>query len=503
MTCAGFSSHWLAKNMQYTCKRCTPPPTSSLPLVDTPPPVGNRIVVQENADDTLPAMEDSFTVSPPPSTVHASSPRRNVVHHSPDHAHLASHRPDPQPAPSDQLPFSTEDLFSTRVATLRHIPKTAQKEMASLKNAVWNDVLCDPENLNAWTVALAHTKLTLFLPPGKKSFPQKSKVVGERIRAFKEGRLHKLWLQATKRPSRILRVASSPPTPSNNVKRATMLAQEGQAGRAAKALVSQGLDFDSATAINNMQALHPQSPPPPPLPPPPAAPYSFTDTEVMEALNSFHSTSAGGPSGERPAHIQKTVNADRSNNFLPTLTRLINLLAAGKAPAAVTPYICGGNLFAALKKSGGHRPIAVGESLRRLTAKCVTRKATNDAKESLAPHQLGVGVKGGAEAIIHAVNAVFHDDNIADEEKWVLQVDFSNAFNGISREEMQVRVREYCPKAAAWTESCYSTASHLFFNQTKISSSTGGDFRINEFILFYSVVASSRLLFHSLVGIWV
>ena len=456
--------------MQYTCRGCNPPPTSSLPPVDTPP-VGNRIVVQENADDTLPAMNDSFTVSPPPSPVHASSPRRNVVHHSPDHAHLASLHPDPQPVPSDQLPFSIEDLFSTRVATLRHIPKTAQKEMASLKVTVWNDVLRDPENLNAWTVALAHTKLTLFLPPGKKSFPQKSKVVGERIKAFKDGRLQELWLQATKRPSRI--VVSSTQTPSNNVKRATLLAQEGQAGRAAKALISQGLDFDSATAVNNMRALHPQSPSPPPLPPPPAAPYSFTEAEVMEALNSFHSTSAGGPSGERPAHIKEAVNADRGENFLPTLTRLVNHLAAGRAPAAVTPYICGGNLFAALKKSGGHRPIAVGESLRRLTAKCVTRKATADAKDSLAPHQLGVGVKGGAEAIIHAVNAVFHDNNIADEEKWVLQVDFSNAFNGISREEMQERVREHCPKAAAWTETCYSTASHLFFNQTKISSPTG------------------------------
>ena len=163
-------------------------------------------------------------------------------------------------------------------------------------------------------------------------------------------------------------------------------------------------------------------------------------------------------------------------------------MAAGKTPSAVTPYLCGGNLFAALKKSGGHRPIAVGETLRRLTAKCVTRKATADAKESLAPNQLGVGVKGGAEAIIHAVNAVFHDNNIADKDKWILQVDFSNAFNGISREEMQNRIREHCPKAAAWTESCYSSASHLFFSQTKICSSTGSQQGDPEASLLFSLV---------------
>ena len=118
----------------------------------------------------------------------------------------------------------------------------------------------------------------------------------------------------------------------------------------------------------------------------------------------------------------------------------------------------------------------------------MTRKATADAKESLAPNQLGVGVKGGAEAIIHAVNAVFHDNNIADKDKWILQVDFSNAFNGISREEMQNRIREHCPKAAAWTESCYSSASHLFFSQTKICSSTGSQQGDPEASLLFSLV---------------
>ena len=313
-------------------------------------------------------------------------------------------------------------------------------------------------------------------------------MVKERIAAFRDGRLQDLWNQATKRPTRIVRASAQTTLPSNNVRRAIMLAEEGQAGRAAKALTSQGLDFDSNLAVTNMQALHPQSPPPPPLPPPPAAPYTFTSAEVLEAVQSFHSLSAGGPSGERPAHLKEAIMSDRGNNLLSTLTRLINHLAAGKTPAEVTPYLAGGNLFAALKKSGGHRPIAVGETLRRLTAKCVTRKATADARESLAPHQLGVGVKAGAEAIIHAVNAVFHDNNIKDEDKWILQVDFSNAFNGISREEMLHRVREYCPKAAAWTESCYSAASHLFFGQTKISSSTGSQQGDPQASLLFSLV---------------
>ena len=88
------------------------------------------------------------------------------------------------------------------------------------------------------------------------------------------------------------------------------------------------------------------------------------------------------------------------------MTRLINTLAAGNAPADVIPYLCGGNLFAALKKTGGHRPIAVGETVRRWTAKCVAKKGTSDTAEYLAPLQVGVGVKGGAEAVIHAANSL-------------------------------------------------------------------------------------------------
>ena len=35
-------------------------------------------------------------------------------------------------------------------------------------------------------------------------------------------------------------------------------------------------------------------------------------------------------------------------------------MAAGKVTAEVVPYLCGAKLFAAKKKSGGLRPVAVG-----------------------------------------------------------------------------------------------------------------------------------------------
>ena len=47
----------------------------------------------------------------------------------------------------------------------------------------------------------------------------------------------------------------------------------------------------------------------------------------------------------------------------------------------------------------------------------------------LAPNQLGVGVRGGAEAIAHAVSEAVKED----PGRWVLQADLVNAFNVVDR----------------------------------------------------------------------
>ena len=54
---------------------------------------------------------------------------------------------------------------------------------------------------------------------------------------------------------------------------------------------------------------------------------------------------------------------------------IVNLLASGKAPSSVSKFLDGGSLTALNKQKEGFppdiRPIAVGETLRRLTGKCL------------------------------------------------------------------------------------------------------------------------------------
>lgn len=81
---------------------------------------------------------------------------------------------------------------------------------------------------------------------------------------------------------------------------------------------------------------------------------------------------------------------DRAARATKSLLEVVSLLGAGRAPKAVVPHLCGSTLLAIKKKDGGHRPIAVGEVLRRLTSKCLSHVVQGEVLSSLTPHQLGM-----------------------------------------------------------------------------------------------------------------
>ena len=137
------------------------------------------------------------------------------------------------------------------------------------------------------------------------------------------------------------------------------------------------------------------------------------------------------------------------------------------------PHLCGATLLATQKKGGGHRPIAVGEVLRRLVSKCLAQSVHHEAASILAPLQVGVGIPAGSEAVVHAVRDIFDDHGITPSHKWTLLLDFSNAFNSVDRGEMLKEVRSRIPSLSPWLEFCYSSPSLLHFGSHTINSCCG------------------------------
>ena len=98
-----------------------------------------------------------------------------------------------------------------------------------------------------------------------------------------------------------------------------------------------------------------------------------SEGEVMKAIQKFPLGSAAGGSGLRPNHIyelSKVQDFGHRSTFISAMTRFLNLFLSGKGPPQLAPWLCGAPLTALQKRNGGIRPIAVGETLRRLISSC-------------------------------------------------------------------------------------------------------------------------------------
>ena len=172
-------------------------------------------------------------------------------------------------------------------------------------------------------------------------------------------------------------------------------------------------------------------------------------------------------------HAVQCTASDQSQIALRVLTKLVNINCRGKLTEFVSQALCSASLSALLKKKAGIRPIAVGEVLRRLIAKCLANEANLKAKELFQSLQLGVGVRGGAEAIIHSTKISYEKILTSSSSSGILQIDFCNAFNSIKCSEMLKAVACSMPGIAAFTNFCYSQHSQLFYDRFVVSSESG------------------------------
>ena len=113
------------------------------------------------------------------------------------------------------------------------------------------------------------------------------------------------------------------------------------------------------------------------------------------------------------------------------------------------------------KPNGTLRPIAVGETFRRITGKVAVELILDRARAVLEPIQLGVKTPNGCEAIIHATRQWFHAHRLI-PSKTAVSVDISNAFNTVNRSAVLQSVRTHFPSLAPWVDCCYRHDSHLF-----------------------------------------
>lgn len=238
-----------------------------------------------------------------------------------------------------------------------------------------------------------------------------------------------------------------------------------------------GIIYPSSTTYDALVDKHP-SPSRPlhfPDPPAPDSPcLSVSDSMVLKAISHFPNGSASGIDGIRPQHLKDLTSksaGDSGIRLLHSITRLCNFILAGKIIPEIWPHFFGASLIAINKKYGGIRPIAIGNTFRRLIAKLACSAFKEEMGLYLRPQQLGFGTANGCEAIIHTVRTFLHQHRASNNI--LLKIDFRNAFNVIERDSMLDIAQNKVPLLYAFLWQAYSQPTNLYHNSELILSQSG------------------------------
>ena len=240
------------------------------------------------------------------------------------------------------------------------------------------------------------------------------------------------------------------------------------------------LPFDLET-LSHLKSKHPPPHPDSDMPGPPDSveigmALQLSEPQVLKAIQSFPGGSAGGSDLLLPQYLKdmtSKVCGVQGSQLLSTIVRFSNKMLRGDIPEYILPFLYGASLIAFSKPDGGVRPIAIGNTLRRLTAKAAAFAAKETVKSKLFPHQVGVAVPGGAEAIVHTARSYCRSNLESDDPVLFLKVDFKNAFNSVRRDKLLRLVREELKSFYPFIYQCYFKPSHLFFNNSSLLSAEG------------------------------
>ena len=177
---------------------------------------------------------------------------------------------------------------------------------------------------------------------------------------------------------------------------------------AVRVLSSSGVAPYNDTTLEDLKAKHPFKSAPS-LPDIPIDRHNLIASPdvVLDVIKSFPRGTSCGRDGLRAQHLLDCFSGAavaNSEELIDSITHVVNLFLDGKCPRALGEFIASAPLTPLIKPGGGIRPIAVGTVWRRLVSKVGASMIGHSLDGYLNDLQFGVGVPGGGEAILHAVN---------------------------------------------------------------------------------------------------
>ena len=180
----------------------------------------------------------------------------------------------------------------------------------------------------------------------------------------------------------------------------------------------------------------------------------------LEAIRRAQRGSGAGPSGWRYEHLRLVLESLLTSDLL---FQVCCLIARGLLPASVVSLFTASRLIALPKGNDDVRPTAIGECLRRLTAKIICLQLKPD---HFAPLQHGVATPGGSEMLVHHIQMLLETD----PERGILKTDISNVFNCVSRRYLLEEVASHFPEIHTHVRQMYGVSNPLLYFNSKSTS---------------------------------
>lgn len=189
--------------------------------------------------------------------------------------------------------------------------------------------------------------------------------------------------------------------------------------------------------------LHPRADIPDPLSSAPDTPLAVTPRDVFDAV--FRSPPTARAAGPSSLTFEVLSSVYRHSSICADdLYTVVCRINDGSAHSSLFADLTVSSLTGLQKPdNGGIRPIAIGDALARLSSRCTCRALSEVFQEHFTapmssaaaggrrPLQLGVGVSGGAEVIVHSLRLLLERN-----PHWAcVGNDLRNGFNAISREK--------------------------------------------------------------------
>ena len=182
----------------------------------------------------------------------------------------------------------------------------------------------------------------------------------------------------------------------------------------------------------------------------------------------FGPLSAPGPSGRRPEHLREMAGAKRhraGKRWQRALAKFSIAAVEGRLDEEARWLLDSRLAWMAKRGSTVPRPVRIGETLRRLVSKWnCTRHAPAIRRKLLEGRQVGVGVPGACEGLIHAARALEEELAAGDAGAWlVIDLDLVNCFCHFEWPSVRRGVTEVAPGLDRWVawSTCAPTRVQL------------------------------------------